>query len=186
VKRKVARAVKRKPPCRLFVFHAREKPVALILRRGPARWYHLIAWRTDTDTFEHGAWFRGPQGDTWGGGGRFVGRREVAITGQCRHTHPDHPLAGLKVKEPPPGRMWSMSFLSRDVGSLDVEGAVEGGQAAGAEWSGRDLANNLIYTRAGCVFRRRGTDDIQLADFNNLTPDPQPAPDWARKALRRR
>ena len=51
--------VKRKPPCRLFVIHAREQPVALILRRGPARWYHLISWRTDTDTFEHGAWFRG-------------------------------------------------------------------------------------------------------------------------------
>jgi hypothetical protein len=168
VKRKVARAVKRKPPCRLFVIHAREKPVALILRRGPARWYHLIAWRTDTDTFEHGAWFRGRI---------YEDRCDLSPDGE------------LFLYFALQGSRWatgSMSFLSRDVGSLDVEGAVEGGQAAGAEWSGRDLANNLIYTRAGCVFRRRGTDDIQLADFNNLTPDPQPAPDWARKALRRR
>ena len=48
-----------RPPCRLFVIPAREADVALILRRGPASWYHLILWHTDTDTFDHGAWFRG-------------------------------------------------------------------------------------------------------------------------------
>src|SRR5258708_4438626 len=47
------------PPCRLFVIPARDKPVAVILRRGPSGWYHVIRWHTDTDLFEHGAWFRG-------------------------------------------------------------------------------------------------------------------------------
>jgi hypothetical protein len=46
-------------PCRLFVIPAREAPLAIILRRGPSRWYHLIRWQTQRDTFEHGAWLRG-------------------------------------------------------------------------------------------------------------------------------
>lgn len=50
---------KMKPEPRLSVLLARGKPRALILRRGPTEWYHLIAWDTSNDTFEHGAWFRG-------------------------------------------------------------------------------------------------------------------------------
>jgi len=45
--------------CQLYVLPAREAPVAVILRRGPSRWYHVIRWHTDTDQFEHGAWFKG-------------------------------------------------------------------------------------------------------------------------------
>lgn len=45
--------------CRLFVIVAREAPVALILRRGPSKWYHVIRWWMDSDTFEPGAWFHG-------------------------------------------------------------------------------------------------------------------------------
>jgi len=48
-----------RPPCRLFVILARDAPTALILRRGPSKWYHLIRWRMDDDTFEPGAWFHG-------------------------------------------------------------------------------------------------------------------------------
>lgn len=47
------------PPCRLFVIGARRAPRALIVRRGPSGWYHLIRWDRDTDAFTHGAWFRG-------------------------------------------------------------------------------------------------------------------------------
>lgn len=44
---------------RLFVIPARDVPVAVILRRGPSRWYHVIEWNTATDTFNHGAWIQG-------------------------------------------------------------------------------------------------------------------------------
>src|SRR6185503_13824942 len=46
-------------PPRLFVVLAREAPIGDIRRRGPAPWYHVILWHTDTDAFDHGAWFKG-------------------------------------------------------------------------------------------------------------------------------
>lgn len=46
-------------PPRLFVYLAREAPVAVVLRRGPGAWARLSLWHTDTDTFEHGQWFGG-------------------------------------------------------------------------------------------------------------------------------
>jgi len=41
----------------LHALFARRAPRALILLRGPAGWYHLVAWNTARDTFEPGAWF---------------------------------------------------------------------------------------------------------------------------------
>jgi hypothetical protein len=45
-------------PCRLYVYLAREAPIAVVLRRGPSEWARLSLWRTDTDGFEHGQWIR--------------------------------------------------------------------------------------------------------------------------------
>jgi hypothetical protein len=47
------------PRCRLFVILARDAPQAIILRRGPSKWYHFIGWQTDSDVFEPGAWIHG-------------------------------------------------------------------------------------------------------------------------------
>jgi hypothetical protein len=44
---------------RLHVFLARDAPVGVVLRRGPAAWARLSLWHTDTDLFEHGQWLRG-------------------------------------------------------------------------------------------------------------------------------
>jgi hypothetical protein len=44
---------------KLFVIQARDEPIAIILRRGPSDWYHLIEWHTRRDAFVHGAWFKG-------------------------------------------------------------------------------------------------------------------------------
>jgi len=44
---------------RLFVIPARDEPVAVILRRGPTTWYHLILWETRRDAITHGAWIKG-------------------------------------------------------------------------------------------------------------------------------
>jgi hypothetical protein len=46
-------------PCRLFVYLARDRPLAVILRRGPTEWARLSLWHTETDTFEHGQWIKG-------------------------------------------------------------------------------------------------------------------------------
>jgi len=205
-------------PPRLFVVLAREAPVGVILRRGPAAWYHVILWHTDTDLFENGAWFKGriyeercdlspdgqlflyfalqgsrwrtsyrgtwtavsrppwlhalvlwPQGDTWGGGGRFVGKRKVALwTGMPLVTHPDHPLVGLEAVS----------------GSRATTGDLPGSDLREKEWSGRDLAGHPVFTSEGKLFRKRARRTIELADFNGLKPDPQPAPGWATRPLR--
>lgn len=45
--------------CQLTVILARQAPVGVIFRRGPARWTQVIKWNTATDVFEAGQWFRG-------------------------------------------------------------------------------------------------------------------------------
>jgi hypothetical protein len=198
------------------VIPARQKPVALILRRGPSAWYHLIRWDTAKDQFEHGAWFRGriyeercdlspdgelflyfalqgrrwsssykgawtavsrapwlhaltlwPQGHTWGGGGRFVAVRKAVLWTCDLTTHPDHSLVGLEVTTGSP------DWPERDWPPR--------------EWSGRDHAGHVVYTRDGRLYREvvhaGGVETYEIADFNALHPDPQPAPEWARKPL---
>lgn len=44
---------------RLHVLLAREAPVGVVIRRGPSEWARVSLWHTDTDAFEHGAWFHG-------------------------------------------------------------------------------------------------------------------------------
>lgn len=43
---------------KLSVLVAKEAPVALILRRGPTKWYHLMKWNLINDDIEHGAWIK--------------------------------------------------------------------------------------------------------------------------------
>jgi hypothetical protein len=203
--------------CRLFVIPARDAPVAIILRRGPSKWWHVIRWHMDTDTFEPGAWFHGriyeercdlspdgqlmvymchggayrpdyshawtavsrapwlyalalwPWGTTYGGGGRFIDKRSLILhvgRGYDESTHPDHPARGLKIVEG--GAEYHQSTAEAD----------------GSDWSGRDHKGLLIYSRSGKLFRRNSTGhDHEIADFNGLRPDPQPAPEWAREPL---
>ncbi len=47
------------PSCRLFGILARDKPVGVLLRRGPKGWVQLIRWDTAANTFEPGQWFHG-------------------------------------------------------------------------------------------------------------------------------
>ena len=48
-----------KSSVRLYALLARAAPVAVIFRRGPSRQVQLVLWKTDTDTFESGQWFKG-------------------------------------------------------------------------------------------------------------------------------
>jgi hypothetical protein len=46
-------------PPRLFVIFAKNAHEAVVFRRGPAAWYHVIRWNTKDDIFYRGAWFKG-------------------------------------------------------------------------------------------------------------------------------
>lgn len=50
--------MKRVPP-RLFVIKAAEANVAMIFRRGPSQWFHILRWNLLTDYIESGAWIKG-------------------------------------------------------------------------------------------------------------------------------
>jgi hypothetical protein len=189
---------------------------AIILRRGPSDWYHLIRWNMREDAFEEGAWFHGriyeekcdlspdgqlfvymchggafrpgytdswtavsrapwlhafalwPWGTTYGGGGRFIDNRRIILHGMHDEPHPDHPGRGLEVV---PGK----ADYHRSTNEVD-----------GADWSGYDHQNQLIYCREGKLYRRRkgkNSQDQEIADFDNLQPNPQPAPEWAKRPL---
>jgi hypothetical protein len=47
------------PACRLYVLVAAKAAVALVLRRGPSDWWHLLRWDLDGLTLTPGAWFHG-------------------------------------------------------------------------------------------------------------------------------
>jgi hypothetical protein len=57
--RKDPRKPRRRRKCRLFVILARDAPVGVIFRRGPANWTQVIRWNTATDAFDAGQWFKG-------------------------------------------------------------------------------------------------------------------------------
>jgi hypothetical protein len=46
-------------PCRLHIIFASKANKAVVIRRGPTKWYRLSLWHTDSDRFEHGQWFKG-------------------------------------------------------------------------------------------------------------------------------
>ena len=47
------------PPPRLHVLPAAGAPDAVVLRRGPSDWWHVLRWRLDTREVQPGAWFSG-------------------------------------------------------------------------------------------------------------------------------
>lgn len=106
-----------------------------------------------------------PMGTTYGGGGRFVENRKLVLRGASK-THSEHPLP----KE-----------LTIAAGSAEHHRSTD--EVEGAEWSGRDQKNRLVFAREGRIYARSGVDDRELVDLREATPDPQPAPDWAKRPL---
>jgi hypothetical protein len=47
------------PACRLYVLVAQQADVALVVRRGPSDWWHLLHWDLAKLTLTPGAWFHG-------------------------------------------------------------------------------------------------------------------------------
>lgn len=44
---------------KLAIIMSRKSPYAVILRRGPTKWHHVMKWNFETDELEHGTWFKG-------------------------------------------------------------------------------------------------------------------------------
>jgi hypothetical protein len=201
------------PPCRLFVIQARSAPRALILRRGPSDWYHLIRWDTDTDTFEHGAWLRGriyeercdlsPDGELLVyfalQGSRWQTSYRGAWTAVSRppwlHALALWPqgdtwggggafLADRRVA------LWTSSLATHPhhpaTGLEVVQGRPDARRQLGFIVFGLgtgEWSNGDVRVSAGRLLRRQGGREVVLADLNGLRPDPQPAPAWARAPL---
>lgn len=204
---------------KLFVLFASQAHEAIIFRRGPSAWFHLIRWNTDQDTFFHGAWFKGriypercdlspdgelllcfmhkgsklgtdykdswlaisrspwlhalwlwPQGTTYAGGGRFTDDRSVVL----RHipwiptdAHPKHRGVGLDIS------------FTQDPGWNPFHASSE--EVEGADWSGRDHRNRLVFAIGGRLMLREAgqVEDRCLGDFTEDLPEPARAPEEA-------
>ncbi|HEV7282825.1 MAG TPA: hypothetical protein VGN57_21645 [Pirellulaceae bacterium] len=120
-----------------------------------------------------------PNADGYGppwGGGRFHGQRILSLRNSRSKPHPDFLPTGLHIapsdtSEFAEAREFLLAHATR---SREVEDA---------DWCGRDYRNRLLFSRGGRLFQRVDGDDVLLADFEDLTPDPQPAPDWAALPL---
>jgi hypothetical protein len=207
------------PAPRLHVLLARDVYVGLVIRRGPSKWFHLVAWDTKRDQFETGAWINGriytekcdlspngelflysvhkgqtkpdgytdcwtgisrppwvfalalwPFGTTYGGGGWFSDNRSVTIRGWSGiKPHPQHPSTGLQVS------------LARYNDSSPIKHVAS---RPGKEWSGFDQRGRTVWVENGKLMAATSYGVASLlADFNNMAPHPQSAPDWARKPL---
>jgi hypothetical protein len=106
-----------------------------------------------------------PQATTYGGGGRFIGNRSVALRGVLDAPLKDFPLRGIEIVD----------------GETSVQQTT--GEVPDTDWCGRDQEDRVIFTRAGKLFRRMKRSDALVADFTELTPNPQPAPEWAGRSL---
>jgi hypothetical protein len=201
------------PSCRLFVIRAFDAPAAVIIRRGPSKWFHLILWDMDRDVFTEGAWFHGriyeDMCDLSPDGKLFVYAALRAIDLDSRPV-----LTWTALSRPPfvtPLAIWprlttnelggrfygnrrlALRGSERDAypevpkGLELISGNTEPhhstGEAPGADWCGYDRLNRTIYTIGGKLFRQDGGRDILLADFTDLRPDPQPPPEWATRPL---
>jgi hypothetical protein len=49
----------KKEYCRIYGIMAREAPICVLFRRGPSKWTQLVKWKTDSDHFVNGHWFKG-------------------------------------------------------------------------------------------------------------------------------
>jgi hypothetical protein len=90
-------------PCRLFVYLAREAPIAVVLRRGPSDWTQLSLWHTDTDAIEAGQWLKGRvyerRCDVSAGGSLFAAF--VRQSGAARPGQPKGADTWVAVSRPP-------------------------------------------------------------------------------------
>jgi hypothetical protein len=110
-----------------------------------------------------------PQGQTYGGGGRFIDDSAIALRGVQSAPLADFPARGIRVES----NDWDTPLHH----STD--------DVPDADWCGRDHGDRVVFSNGGRLFRRFKGKDTLIADFTELTPSPQAAPDWAGQPLDR-
>lgn len=50
---------RRPPSTTLFIYPASSSPLALIIRRGPSKWWHFLLWNRNTGVVKPGSWLNG-------------------------------------------------------------------------------------------------------------------------------
>ncbi|MBZ0299446.1 MAG: hypothetical protein K8J31_06900 [Anaerolineae bacterium] len=93
-----------RPPARLHVILARDVPKAVVIRRGPTAWTRLSLWHTDTDTFEHGQWFKGtiyPDRSDLAPNGRLFIYYAGKQTGYTIDPHTSYDTSWIAISKPP-------------------------------------------------------------------------------------
>jgi hypothetical protein len=169
---------------RLFIIFAKCAHEAVIFRRGPASWYHIIRWNTEDDTFYRGAWFKGriypercdlsPDGElllySAHQGSRLRTNYTDAWTGISRN--PWLTAIGLW----PQGTTYGGGGRFTDKRSATIRGQANAHpdhlgagfsitfgdvpyhasseEVDGAEWSGRDQNRRLVFTQNGLWMHR--------------------------------
>lgn len=176
-------------PPRLFVIFAQDAHEAVIFRRGPARWCHVIRWNTRDDTFHGGAWLKGriyPEKCDLSPDGELL----LYFVHQGHRLHTNYTDAWTAISRTPwltaiglwpqgttyggGGRFTDnrSAILRADgnahpnhpgsgiyVTSGDAAYHVSSNEVEGSEWSGRDQDGRLVFTLNGLLMHRPAAGD---------------------------
>lgn len=173
------------PPPRLYAIVATKAPVALVFRRGPSDWYHLLRWDLEDGSIEPGVWVRKklfPERCDLSPDGSLM---LFYLAGSFPPRHP--PESDAYYSRPETGRHgvyggisrvpWLFPLVQWDLGDTWSRGVCFGdGEVFGA-WgqpSRYFIEDNLIWVRgnenhAFINERRRGWREA--ADCQERTPD---------------
>lgn len=125
-----------------------------------------------------------PQGDTWGGGGRFVDNRTLRLAyGSNGTLHPgiaDTEICMAPYREPHPEHLPRGLEIQTDLDRYGADrGFVERVDDHGT-WTGTDHRGRRIVARDGCILvAREDATETLLADFNADSFRAVVAPAWA-------
>lgn len=127
-----------------------------------------------------------PQGNTWGGGGRFIDNTTLRLaygadgTRVPRYGHTELFMSSLPKHHPDhsPGPLRIQTDLDRYVADCDFK--VDSAGYPEAEWTGKDHNARAIFTRKGALYALVNGQEYVLRDFNPDIPTEVISPEWAR------
>ncbi|MFN7934205.1 MAG: hypothetical protein U0R19_12815 [Bryobacteraceae bacterium] len=146
-------------PSPLYVIPAREADLALVFRRGPSAWWHLLEWRLDSPQLIPGAWFHGslyPRRCDLSPNGRLLGYFAL------KAGRPNWPMTYFAVSKVPylqalaawnTAGTWTWGCHFSSNGALDIQACIEDQPFHGAyphpvrcrgfscDWKAREVAN---------------------------------------------
>lgn len=110
---------------------------------------------------------------TWGGGGKFLERKQLVLFWGSGEPHSDHQPYDLKIS-----RQSLEEWRSRSIANMQPPPVNE------ADWSGYDQRGRVIFTLGGKLYALIGIGhkdckEVELADFTDRRPHSVPPPKWA-------